>query len=490
MRKQLKFKTNSLFLLCLTLLLNSVSFAQTSQPNRIHKQTFYDLRQTVVKEDYYVNSVGEKDGKYKLFAENGILKEEATYKKGQLNGSDIKYGTITGTQTLESKETYKDGILDGPATYYRAFSMNDLNKVMVQSAGNFKNSSKEGDWIIYSDYNNSDYNVDLTDEQKKGCEYIKSIRVYHNDKPTLKEGKFTETFYPSEKIYDEGTVYNGKLIGKVLVYYPNGQKQIEAILDSNGAYIDKKTWSYDGKLTYNSATAVEEKEKADKQLVEKDKRYIFLGDSVLGSTKFSLDGANLASKCYSYITNQNLHTDYGSLYTVLLHLDEAMQQKEYGLAIDKLKYIENSIIKADDYLHKIIDNRISEIQKLKDISDIPQKIKELTDSLGRKYNEFKSLYVEEKSTGVNDINTGRPTYNEIFLKGEYLYKKSNSIIQNYFSAYNATDDYSTKLKISEQIKSAIERMKQIAVSTDNKDLNKQLKKVDNPTDIKLILGLN
>ena len=211
--------------------------AFTMTCNLIHAQkivkSYYDYKKTKVHEEYSTNNYGVKNGSYKEFSEYGGILTQGTCK------NDIKVGkwvTNNSDGTPHKIETFNDkGEMDGPFTGW-------ANGIMIRQ-GTYKNDKKSGMWTIIEAYTN----YDLSDEQKKGCEFYKYSTNYKEEKE-VNDGKVIAYFYPSGKIFWERNFVNGKMVGDEIVYFPNGSKQSHKKLDETGKLIFDKSWYKSGKL--------------------------------------------------------------------------------------------------------------------------------------------------------------------------------------------------------------------------------------------------
>ena len=94
--------------------------AISAQAQQVRK-TYYDWQNTKLKEVFTVNSLGQKNGVYKKYDENGVLAVEATFKNDLMTGP--------------GKEYY---------IYYQSQGPAKLKKV-----GSFKDADKHGVFVTY-----------------------------------------------------------------------------------------------------------------------------------------------------------------------------------------------------------------------------------------------------------------------------------------------------------------------------------------------------
>jgi antitoxin component YwqK of YwqJK toxin-antitoxin module len=285
----------------LTLIFNVLFLVALSQTP---KKTYYDFKKTMIKEDYFVNAAGEKNGPYKGYNEKGIVVEEANFKNGQLNGVYKKYTAYSGKKEIAKSETYKDGVLDGLAIYYG-------ENGLVLKQGNYKNDKKDGKWTFMDPYSNYNFK---NQEALKGAQFVKSEATYVNGEP-LMNGKYITYYYPSGKVRSEVEYTNGTETGEQKWYYPDGTNEAYYKFDGlTKNYLVKKSyypngnvmensrmengkWVYEGytedgkqdqltqNLKYENEQNEKEKQKASKD-AETDKVWIAKGDSLFNKKEY------------------------------------------------------------------------------------------------------------------------------------------------------------------------------------------------------------
>ena len=105
------------------------------------------------------------------------------------------------------------------------------------------------------------------------------------------------------------------------------------------------------------------------------------------------------------------------------------------------------------------------------------------------YNIYKRNYVINKeSIWLIDSATNKPLVRETYPKGEYLFKKTDSIIQPLLNEYSSIKDFETKLSKGYYIITFLDKMISLC-NTDTKEINKQIKNAKTEDEIKKILGL-
>jgi len=200
-----------------------------------HKITCYDLNCGRIKEDYYVNPKGEKNGPYKSFDANGVLAIETSFKNGYMDGNYKEYFNNGGRAELASSETYKEGVLNGQAIYYGG-----ERHTWVVKKGNYVNGKPEGIWTYVEKMVNEN-------DMPEGFKYSSGV-------VTFKDGEIasrnpTTYFYPSGKIFTEEIKKDS--ITETREYHPNGKLAIKKIIDNSNVVLSKMRYD-------ESAVLVEE----------------------------------------------------------------------------------------------------------------------------------------------------------------------------------------------------------------------------------------
>src|SRR6185312_17520964 len=221
------------------LLFSNVSFAQTLY------RTYYDYEKQHVQEEYYANSYGVKNGAYRKYSEYEGILIQGNYSNDKKEG---RWVVRDDKGQITSNETYKDDVLNGPAIYY-----NDLyDPTIPSSSGSYKNGVKEGTWTFIKRIDAQDYrypNPEIPQQAWSGCHYIKYTAKYNNDEGLKTNGQVTQTFYPSGKIYLQGTYKNDNPM-EVYIYYPNGNLfgylVNGAVLKVDSTLIFGTNWKYPG----------------------------------------------------------------------------------------------------------------------------------------------------------------------------------------------------------------------------------------------------
>ena len=185
--------------------------------------TYYDWNKIHPKEQYYVNSAGQKSGSYKLYNENGVVIKEYNYLNGVENGLCIDYeATQNNQRVVAAKGTFKNGDPDG---YYVQYCREDGYKAKVQE-GQYKIGKKTGLWKEW-----------WCDDDTKGV--LKTVGIY---KDGIQDGEWT-SYSRKATIDSKGNYLAGAKNGSWRYYFANGS------LWEKGSYNNDKpngTWYFYG----------------------------------------------------------------------------------------------------------------------------------------------------------------------------------------------------------------------------------------------------
>jgi antitoxin component YwqK of YwqJK toxin-antitoxin module len=486
--KLLLQKVYSMRLLTLLFLIIALQGVALSQQL---KTTYYDpLTQTKIKEKYSVNSVGEKNGAYTLYEQNGVIWVTANYKNGKLDGLRKSYNSSSGVQVPTNTETYSEGYLEGSATYFSGDG-----KVVVQE-GVFKNGKKEGKWTFRREY----INYDLTKEEKKGSEYYTYSDNYSEDNvvPTMTDGQFKTYFYPSGKIYQEIEYGNGKRTGQEKIYFPNGTIQSERNIE--GSNLSEKEYWLGGKLKVSryyengklsKYEGYEKDGSPDSEMLEYEKKMKMSDDenrvmNYIDSAATAIKSGNV-NKAIEYYTTVGLSSKFITRFNQLWDEYQAGKMPKEGFDTFEFRY---QALKGD---YSFDDKNGTPVAQLQYAQDIIQKgnerlkrVNELKDLIISKQEKYNSLYVSSKNSMFVDQNNN-PVVKETYPKGEYLYKKSAAIIQELITDYNNELLLDNKLEKGMIIAEKYDLMIRLAAS-DTEEINKKLKKMENREEIITLLG--
>ncbi len=438
------------------------------------KKEFYDFKKTKIMAEYQVNAAGEKNGWFKGYNENGVVVEEAMFKNGQLNGVYKKYSTNSGKREITQSETYKDGVLNGAAQYYGTMD----NKPFVQKEGNFLDGERNGKWLIIKPTPN--YNI--KEEEKKGCEYVKEeVEYQKGNEVSPPDGKRTIYYFPSGKVRCEEEYTNGIKTGQHKWYYPNGKLEAEYIYDGQTKkYLKKKTYYTNGQLwedfDWSSGKEVLMDYNEDgspglfskrNMAAQKEANAAAKADSAFTAGNFDLG--------FSICNDSKINTDY--LFKIV-ELEKKFNSNQISAEDAKYKLKDIEYYNDAKYMNSLhLKHATTKIASLKTkITEVAK----MDENIKAKEKEYAGAYTES-------INNGTAW---AYPKGENIYFKSKSVLEEILGAYNKAASPDEKLKTGTVVLTALDRM--IAISTNEqqcKDFNKQLKKVEDKAQIKTILGL-
>ena len=457
------------------------------------KTTYYDpLTQTRIKEKYYGNSVGEKNGSYTLYEQNGVVWTTANYKNGKLDGVRKSYNSSSGVQIPVNSETYKEGVLEGAAKYYTP------DGKVVRSEGVFINGKREGVWTFHVEY----INYDLSKEEKKGCEYYTASDNYSNDKALpIPDGVIKYYFYPSGKIYQEIEYANGQ-VGNSKSYFPDGTLRLEKQTNGNtrtekeywlggqlkasgiwenGKQVKYEGYKKDGSPDATMQAAEQEAEKNKKKLEAENRVSVYI-DSAANAIK-----SGNVNKAIEYYTTVGLSSEFIARFNQLWDKYQTGTMPEAGFDSFEYRY---GNVKRD---YSFDDKNGTPVAQLKYAQDIIQKdnerlkrVNELKDLIISKREKYISLYVISKNSMFVDQNNN-PIVKETYPKGEYLYKKSSVLIEELITEYNNELSLDNRLEKGLTIAEKYDIMIRLA-ATDTEELNKKLKKIDGRDEIVVLLG--
>jgi len=219
--------------------------ALTVQAQNVVK-TYYDYEKTHVKEEFYANSYGVKNGIYKAFSEYGGVLIQGTFNDDKKEGEWI---VKDDKGHLVSKETYKGDVLNGLASYYNF----DVFGTVPKASGTYKDGEKVGVWncidellgsegTYYSDLPRTDQ-LQYSDEWKKAVGHTLGIK-YSDDYSDTKHKKQIWTFYPSGQEQGEKINNINGTTNKLIIYYPNGKLYRLYVVDSTGKVVFDREWYF------------------------------------------------------------------------------------------------------------------------------------------------------------------------------------------------------------------------------------------------------
>ena len=458
------------------------------------KTTYYDpYTETKIKEKYYVNSVGEKNGSYTLYEQNGVVWTTANYKNGKLDGVRKSYNSSSGVQIPVNSETYQEGVLEGAAKYYTP------DGKVVRSEGMFINGKREGVWTFHVEY----INYDLSKEEKKGCEYYTASDNYSNDKALpISDGVTKYYFYPSGKIYQELEYANGQ-VGNSKSYFPDGTLRLEKQTNGNsrtekeywlggqlkasgiwenGKQIKYEGYKKDGSPDATMQAAEQEAEKNKKKLEAENRVSVYI-DSAANAIK-----SGNVKKAIEYYTTVGLSSEFIARFNQLWDKYQTGTMPTAGF--DSFEYRYDNV-KRD---YSFDDKNGTPVAQLNYAESVIKKnteklnrIKEMETLVNSKVEKYKSLYVVSKNSFFVDANNN-PIVKETYPKGEYIFKKSSTILQEYLDEFRNETSSDNKLEKGLTVAEKLDAMIKLG-ETDTEEINKKLKKIESKDEIIALLGL-
>lgn len=212
-----------------------------------------------------LNKKGDRDGSWKIFYEDGTIKEERSYSNGKWDGIS-KYYDELGKITEELN--YRNDILVEYKAYDASGKVINQNKKdgkntyevnLYHPNGNKKREGKvvggltEGEWKSY----NVNGFVTNVDHYVKGNNDGK-VLVYHNNgkiktETDYKDGEtngYYRNYFPNGKLKQEGAYIQDKEMGVWNGYYPDGTIQSIKFYNSTGQDGWQKYFAVNGKIDY------------------------------------------------------------------------------------------------------------------------------------------------------------------------------------------------------------------------------------------------
>lgn len=242
------------------------------------------------------NYLGEKEGTFKSYEDNGDLKDAAVYSKGILlaKGKLNKEGErieewifFYPDSALRAKGEYKDGLRFGLWVFYH-------NNGKLEQKGKYvKDEKPHGDWIWYypngqvwreegfwkgkedglaTEYSDTGSVVSkgqYIDGKKDGPWYYEMGD--HKEEGNYLEGKRDGEWiytYQNGKISFKGSYVNGEPDGKHLYYYPSGRLMREEIYERGYEEGIWRTYDDEGNLLLTSQWEGGKEVKLDKRKVK------------------------------------------------------------------------------------------------------------------------------------------------------------------------------------------------------------------------------
>lgn len=480
-------------------------FGQNAYSQKQFK-TYYDLNNTKVKEVYFTNAKGEKEGVYKLYDENGIIQQEANYKAGVLEGMLKEYYPLTNKACLKRTAIYKNGDVDGQTTFYEE----ECNVVSAQ--GNCSRYYlKEGVWVFYK-------KIDAS--MPEGYNYITYTQTFQADK-MISESEIYY-YHPSKKVYSE------KKGNKRISYSPDGKIIGEETYDQNGATIEEKVFYIsNGKLgkqnnfTTNGNTKNEEYNEwfengnvRLKKKLENGETVVFEEYDAQGNptTNMNWYKKDIAERKAMKDKNDASRKDYNEsqikeftemekkgnelLKSDLIKAQQTFQELRQNA---KSKYESlSSDTTNKQFLKTTFYNSISKLKTIDSLIIKQKQIKEQISTIQSKYKSFNMTYVTnyaniESEHGIGAFKRPETMKERVYLKGsEELYTKAHEHYKVLEDKYNANTEASTKqfdqkLADGNKLIEILDKLISLA-NADYKELNKSIKKAKTEDEITQLLG--
>lgn len=179
------------------------------------------------------NTNGQKEGKWRAYHENGMLRYVGQFKEGQPEG-EFKYFFNSGD--LQSVLNFETPKVANARLFYQS---GDL-----MAEGKYINQKKDGLWISYGGSNikleEGAYVSGLKEGEWKtyfASGLVSAVSQYEND---LQIGEY-KSYYENGKLKQESLYANGKLHGLSTFYKSTGKKYLKGIY-LNG--MRDKRWIY------------------------------------------------------------------------------------------------------------------------------------------------------------------------------------------------------------------------------------------------------
>lgn len=460
------------------------SFSQTV------KKDYYDYRKTQIMAEYQVNSVGEKHGWFKGYNQEGVLVYEYNYKNNLQDGVNKEY-SVYGGRKLAQTETYKAGLLDGPATYYAENKGGGGSRIM--SEGSYAVDEKQGKWT----YTNPFDAYGMPDEWKAKAQYIQSVKYYEKGKEVYPDGEIIAYYLPSKQPSSIINYKDGKETGEPKGYFPNGSIASEKMYNADGKLLFEKTYHPNGQLKgsidwrsgkrvyegYNENGSPDKTMQYEQQQKEQEERSnaIIKAYKLLGAEQYED-----AMKSYNAL---GVNTEYLEYFLQLKTQFENKQINHTDFRSQlKTKYWDLQEKKGIQTLKSHEEYCLAYVEKIKlEEERIREETNKLNKELQSSLNGYKDLNIVETKTPNIDA-AKPPIITNSYLKSKIIYNKSMIVVNSYATEFNQEKDLEKKRVILKKINDAIVVLNNIPES-EWKDLNKQLKKVDDPEQIKSILKI-
>ena len=202
-----------------------VCLGTAAQAQQVHiKRTYYDFQGRQLHEEFqYVSTPTNrysKSGYYKEYNQDGTLWRKQNFRNNKTEGRQLEYETTGGETWVKYDMMVRNNLMNGPYIRYGA-----PNQKMA--AGNYVNGEQSGRWTFY--YPEGYEVCTYEDNEKEGPAtlYWKSGKVsdhylYRRGEKYNADGDIN-TFYEDGKPHKRGHFTDGKMNGRFLAWYPNGQ---------------------------------------------------------------------------------------------------------------------------------------------------------------------------------------------------------------------------------------------------------------------------
>lgn len=461
------------------------------------KTEYYDpYAKTKVMAKYQVNSVGEKNGWFKGYDQQGVLVYEYNYKNNQFEGVNKEYVTYSGSRTLAQVETYKGGLLHGEATYYAKG-----NRVM--SKGSYLNGEKHGKWS----YENPFDSYGFSEEDKKGAKYLKFETLYDNGKEIHPDGEEKIYYSPSGKVYSVSKYLGGKKNGEWTYYFPNGDVKATETYNEDGKMILSKYYYPNGKLKalkdWRNGTYYEE---SFDENGNPDEYTVLAREKREGVAK-----AVEAFESGDFIKAKELFKAADSKEDVitmehLISAQEFYKQEKYHEALAKIKVAKQrtSNPKIEDYYNKVYSDYIKWLDTNFDTwaqsydaktmnAWLPSMKADLTSNDYQKF-ETQTKETEDRYKKIQDLDgkmklafesLSITTYSKFKLA---LIEKAKPVIEKYSEEYALELTFDGMMQKGQKVIDAINKVINYT-DDESKEFSKQLKNIDDLEQIRTILKI-
>lgn len=457
------------------------------------KTEYYDpYAKTKVMAKYQVNSVGEKHGWFKGYDKEGVLIYEYNFKNNLWEGVNKEYSTYTGSRTLSQSETYKAGVLHGSAIYYAGTG--SYKGRFIKAQGSYKDGKRDGEWIIMESFDA----YGMPDEWKAKAQYIQFVKYYEKGKEVYPDGEIISYYLPSKQPSSVIIYKDGKETGEPKGYFPDGSIASEKMYDAEGKLLFETTYHPNGQLKgyvdwrsgkrvyegYNEDGSPDKTMQYEQQKKEENERANAIGKA---NSTLNSDQVGEAIKMYQDL---GINTEYLEFFLQLrIQFENKQINHSYFRSQLKTKYwdlVEKRAIQTMKAHEKYCEDYIE--RKTIEENKILEEKKQLNENVKSVLESYKSQNVTQVQTIMVDAN-GNAIMKDSYTKGrKYLYLKSMIVLDLYIQDFNNATDLIKKQDLAKKIKDAIDVLNKIPES-EWKDLNKQLKKVDDPEQIKAILKI-